>query len=117
MKKELKKITLIIDEIVALLLLHGASDINIQIDKTESYTKIKFVQKDFAFDQDFVDRLRFDLAHQRENEVEGYYWQLVGKDDLSDEVYLVGAMIDESQVKVEENHLTIEIKRIIKDVK
>lgn len=112
MKNEPKKITLIVNELLTLLLHHGATDINIAISKKEDCTCIKFIQKESDFDEDFVEQLRFDLRAQRQNEVEGYYWQLVGKDDLGDELHLVGAMIDESSVELEGNVLTIYIRRI-----
>lgn len=111
MKNESKKITLIINEILTLLLYHGAKDINIQITKNIDTTNINFTQNTCDLNKEFIDQLRFDLEAQRENEVEGYYWQLVGKDDLGGELHLVGAMIDESNVNLKDNVLSINIKR------
>ncbi len=117
MKNEPKKITLIVNEILTLLLHHGAKDINIHIAKEEDIISINFIQNECDYDKDFVDQLRFDLKAQRENEVEGYYWQLVGKDDFGGELHLVGAMIDESGVSLDENVLRIDIKRKCEDFK
>ncbi len=115
MKKELKKISLIVNEILTLLLYHGAKDISIQINKENNQIDLIFIQNDYNFDIEFVETLRNDLKNQRQNEVEGYYWQLVGQDDSSNELQLVGAMIDESKVTLEGSTLTINIKRICDD--
>ena len=115
MKNESKKITLIVNEILTLLLHHGAKDIDIKIKKKDGFTSINFSHNECTFDKDFIDKLRFDLNAQRENEVEGYYWQLIGKDDLGDELHLVGAMIDESYVSIEDDVLQIYLKRICLD--
>jgi len=115
MKNEQKKITLIVNELLTLLLHHGASDINIQITKKDHYISVNFIQKDCDFDTDLVDKLKFELKAQRQNEVEGYYWQLVGKASRGDELHLVGAMIDESTITLEDNVLTIYLKRVCLD--
>ncbi len=112
MKNEPKKTALIVNEILALLLHHGANDIHIQIKEKDNITCIEFNQYACNFDKEFVERLKFDLTAQRQNEVEGYYWRLVGKDDVGEELHLVGAMIDESDVVLEGNRLTIYIKRM-----
>ena len=111
MKNESKKITLIVNEILSFLLYHGGKDIDIHIKKQVDCTGIQFNLNKCEFDDDFVEKLRHDLKNHRQNELEGYYWQLVGKDDLAEELYLVGAMIDESKVTLDGNILSIEIKR------
>ncbi len=111
MKNESKKITLIVNEILSFLLYHGGKEIDIQIKKQIDCTNIIFDLNNCEFEDNFVDKLRHDLKNHRQNELEGYYWQLVGKDDLAEELYLVGAMIDESTVTLNKNKLTIEIKR------
>jgi len=51
------------------------------------------------------------LNTQRQNEVEGYYWQLAGDDNNGDELYLVGAMIDDAKVELIERDLHIRFTR------
>ena len=57
MKKELKKISLIVNEILTLLLYHGAKDISIQINKENNQINLIFIQNDYNFDIEFVETL------------------------------------------------------------
>lgn len=111
MQHELKKVTVIINEIITMLFLKGAEDVDVKIRKKEGRTEISITHFNCEFGNDFLEQLRFDLSAQRQNEVEGYYWQLVGENDSSEELHLVGAMIDEAQVKLEDHNMVIQLVR------
>lgn len=111
MRHETKKLTLVINELLTHLLLNGAKDIDIKIHHDKSCSKVVFTQQPCHFSETFIKKLEHNLNTQRQNEVEGYYWQLIGEDDLCDELHLVGAMIDHATVSVENEVLRIEIIR------
>lgn len=111
MKHEAKKISLIIDELMTVMLLHGAKEINIKIKREENKTEIIFEYLDCDYGDDFLEELQESLNIQRQSEVEGYYWQLCGDDDEGDELFLVGAMIDEAEVERKGKNVLIHIVR------
>ncbi len=111
MQHEIKKITSIVNELVTLLLQNGAEDIDVNIKKIGKKTDISIIQHCCDFSESFIDKMRYNLNTQRQCEVEGYYWQLVGEDEDCDELHLVGAMIDEVEVEMINGDLKIHIIR------
>ncbi len=111
MQHETKKITLIVDELLTLLLQDGSNEIDIKIEKQNQKTEITMIQHHCCHDQRFIERLRFNLNTPRQKEVEGYYWQLAGENDSSDELYLVGTMVDQATVEKRGEDLFIHLVR------
>lgn len=111
MQHETKKITLIVNELLTVLLLDGSSEIDIKIKKQSQRTEITMIQHQCCHDDRFIELLRYNLNTQRQKEVEGYYWQLVGENDSGDELYLVGTMIDQAIVERRGEDLFIHLIR------
>ncbi len=111
MQHETKKITLIIDELLTLLLHKGNGNIEVKIERNKRSTEIMIVQYQCNYEETFIDNLRFDLNTQRQTEIEGYYWQLVGDDDDGEKMSLVGAMVDEAVVEQKNGDMYINITR------
>lgn len=115
MQHEAKKIAQIVDEILTMLLLNGAENLDIKVNTkiTEKgqNTEVIVIQHECDYDQEFIDKLNYNLNAQRQYEIEGYYWQLVGEDDAGDEMHLVGAMIDKAYITRKENALYIRLLR------
>lgn len=111
MQHEVKKVTLIVNELLTLLLLNGAEDVDVKVNRLEDRTEITLFQPKSKYDDEFIHRLRHNLNTQRQYEVEGYYWQLVGETDSSDELHLVGAMVDEAIIENNDGDLSIHITR------
>lgn len=111
MQHEVKKITQIINEITSLLMLDGANDIQVSIKRSEEAVVIDVIQEDCHYEPSFIEEMSHELNVQRQHEVEGYYWQLVGENECDEELCLVGAMIDEAQVSMEGSKLHIHLLR------
>lgn len=111
MKHEVKKVTLVVNELLTYLLLNGGENIDVTINHNVNCSKVTFTQNPCHFSQQFIEALEHNLNTQRQNEVEGYYWNLVGTDDIGDELHLVGAMIDHATVTCVNHVLVIEIVR------
>lgn len=111
MQHESKKIALIVNELVTMLLLNGEGSIEVKVERNKDETEIFITQHQCDYDQKFVDMLRYSLNIPRQTEVEGYYWQLVGDDEDCDELSLVGTMIDEAVVELKGNDLFVNIVR------
>ncbi|BCJ94667.1 hypothetical protein acsn021_22360 [Anaerocolumna cellulosilytica] len=111
MQHEEKKLTLIINELLTLLLLNGAEEIDVNIKRKGDASEITMIHRQCKYDAKFIEKMKYNLNTQRQSEVEGYYWQLVGEDDSSNELHLVGAMIDTAEVDMKQNDLHIFLVR------
>jgi len=111
MQHEEKKVALIINEIITMELLDGAEDIDVNIKRENGLSKVHIIYHNCEYDSQFIEKIAYNLNTQRQNEVEGYYWQLAGDDNNGDELYLVGAMIDDAQVELIDNDLHIRFIR------
>lgn len=111
MQHEVKKITMIINELMTLMLLNGAEDIDVNIKRKGDTSEATLIHRDCQYSEEFIEDIRYNLNSPRQSEVEGYYWQLVGEDESSDELHLVGAMLDEAEVEMQGNDLHIHIVR------
>lgn len=115
MRHEAKKIAQIVSEILTLFLLNGAENIDIKVNTKISTdgrnTEIIIIQYECDYEEEFIQKIEYNLKTQRQYEIEGYYWQLVGEDDSSDELHLVGAMVDKANVSKEGKDLHIQLLR------
>ena len=111
MQHEFKKITLIINELITMMLLNGAEEIDVNIKKVDKISEVTLIHRNCHYPEEFIEKMRYNLNTQRQSEVEGYYWQLVGDDDSGEELHLVGAMIDQAKVEIHEKDLSIFIVR------
>lgn len=111
MQHEVKKITQIVNEIVSLLMLNGSDAIEVKINRSQDQVRIQIFQHDSTFTQEKVDQFQSELNIQRQHEIEGYYWQLVGDNECDEELCLVGAMIDTAKVTLEKGILHIDLIR------
>lgn len=114
MLHEQKKIALIADELMTVFMANGAKDIDVSIKCREEESIIHIYYRNCPFDADQVDDIRHHLKMQRQAEVEGYYWQLIGDNEAYDELYIVGAMLDEAIVEMEGGDLHVKLTRAIK---
>jgi predicted peptidase len=115
MRHEAKKIAQIVSEMLTLFLLNGAENIDIKVNtkvsQNEQNTEIIIIQYECNYEEEFIQKMKYNLSTQRQYEIEGYYWQLVGEDDSGDELHLVGAMVDKANVTKKGNDLHIQLLR------
>ena len=111
MQHEVKKVALIINEIITMELLDGAEDIDVNIKRSDGLSRVHIIYHNCGYTSQFIEKINYNLNTQRQNEVEGYYWQLAGDDNNGDELYLVGAMIDDAQVELINKDLHIRFTR------
>lgn len=114
MQSEIKKITRIIDEITYVLMKNGSKDIDVKIKRSKDLSTIYIVDYDTKYSNEDIDELNEVLNIQRQYEIEGYYWELVGEDNDGDELFLVGSMIDKAEVKKIGENLYIKMDRSLK---
>lgn len=114
MQSEIKKITRIIDEITYLIMKKGSEDMEVRVKRDTDSTTIYIVDYNTKYSEEDIHELNEILNIQRQCEIEGYYWELVGEDNDGDELFLVGSMIDNAEVQKIGNHLYIKMVRSFK---
>jgi hypothetical protein len=111
MKHEVKKISQITNEIISMLLLDGAEDIEVAIKRDQEATYIDLIQRKCHYEPSFIEKLNDELNIPRQHEIEGYYWQLAGENECENELCLVAAMTDTAEVDYSDGELKIHLVR------
>ncbi len=111
MNESIKKLTKIIDELTTVFLRNKASKIDIKLRKNTNEYLLKFSVKGLDYQLFFLDDFIEELDKKREDNAEEYYWQLNGTNENLGELHLIGMMIDDFQVKVEDDMLILKIIR------
>lgn len=114
MRNEIKKITRIIDEMTYVIMKSGSKDMEVKVKREEDFTTIYIFDYNTKYSDEDIYELDKVLNIQRQCEIEGYYWELVGEDNDGDELFLVGSMIDNAEVKKMGEHLYIKMIRSFK---
>ncbi len=99
-----KKVSKIIDELFLYLLKHGYKNINLNVN-TENDIRIDITVQDL--EERIIEKLEERLKDKREVEVEEYGWELMGESDCSNELELIGLLIDSFSYKNEGNSYTL----------
>lgn len=102
MKRNKKKVTTIIDELITFFHSVGSKDMNVQLTESDEGYSISFFSD---FEHEYisrVQRLEKSLHYGRAPEIEESYWGLTGMGDMFDEneLTLVGAMVDVANVQI-----------------
>lgn len=111
MKHEVKKISQIVNELISMLLLDGAEDIEVAIKRDQEATYIDLIQRKCNYEPEIIEKLNDELNIPRQHEIEGYYWQLAGENECEKELCLVAAMTDTAVVKYADGVLEIRLLR------
>ncbi|WP_186429828.1 hypothetical protein [Clostridium sp. BSD9I1] len=111
MKNELKKISKIVQELMDFCLLNGALNLNISLSNTENFFEIIAHSYNVTSSNQEISNLKQILNLKRQREIEEYYWQLAGSDEGTDQLSLIGMMIDEAEVEFSPPNLTIKLIR------
>ncbi|MFV0499298.1 MAG: hypothetical protein ACK5NF_04605 [Bacilli bacterium] len=104
-----KKIGKIIDELTTYLLKKNCNNIDISIKKSEEEVHLIF-NFDFICSK-LIDMLEETLSQERDESMEEYGWELLGENDCSGELNLIGMCIDDLNVEIDGNHARIELIR------
>lgn len=112
MKHERLKVSKMVGELMNYLFYMGATDIN--IDFKETNTRFEIICKSNFEEEDApkkIEKLTKLLKSNKREEMEEYYWALVGDCDVANELSLVGMMVDESEIQYENKDIKITLYR------
>ncbi|MCM1991285.1 hypothetical protein [Oceanirhabdus seepicola] len=99
----LEKVKKLINELVSFSVNLKASEINIKLDEIDNYVKIELTSNVSNLDKSVIDNLKNKLNTSRMVELEELYWALLGENSQSDELFLLGTMIDHCEINYMEN--------------
>lgn len=102
----------IISELTCYLVSIGCSDIHIDFSTKEDETRINFSSLNPNLNDNILNELAIQLNIPRRRDVEEYYWELNGDDDLGFELSLIGMMTDSADIKYIDNILKVNLLRL-----
>ena len=104
-KQEMKIASQIIQELSLFLLFHGYESFDIGFEETEFeeiFTiKIKHIR------DELLEFMKEKINRKREEEIEAYYWELLGDMDSTSELEIMGLLIDHLETKKINDHTEI----------
>lgn len=103
MRDFIKKIGKIIDEISTYFMIKSCNDLKIQITNKDNLYKIEFEASGVTISKLEVEGLEESLSIPKQEDIDEYYWQLNGSDEIEREFDLIGMMIDFHLIEVQQN--------------
>ncbi len=109
--KSAKKSIKLVNELMNFYFSVGIKSVQVKVEHDKRKTEICITGEieDISLKQ--LEDLEMSLNTAREKQVEEYYWELAGENNQSQELSLVGMMIDKAEVNYENNELMIKIAR------
>ena len=103
----------IVTELMSYCYKHGSDSVHIDINK-ENKKIIIFIRAQMCcISKEDLELLQTLLHAPRCHEMEEYYWNLTGDNDIDSELTLVGMMIDEAHIKyIDGEYLEMTLTRI-----
>jgi hypothetical protein len=113
MNNENQKIARIGNVLLDYFLSLSAKDVSLSIHEEGQKIYITIQAQEITISKLELDFLKNYLYMERQEEMEEYYWHLVGNDSESEELSLVGMMVDEATVRQTAGGLIINLVRYI----
>jgi len=108
MRHEKKRVIKIIDEIITFLYSIGATDINLKIKDEKDKVILEF---DSDYKRECREKLDF-FVHilrnsEKHQELEEYYWELVGESDVDTEISIIRMMVDDIKIDIDDDFVNL----------
>ena len=111
MTNEKQKIAKIVNALIEYFLSHQAKGIHLSIQEVDDGTRISLAMDEVHLSEKALEDLKHYLYMERQEEMEEYYWHLLGNDSETEEISLIGMMVDEAEVCANSQTLTVELTR------
>lgn len=113
MTYENQKIARMANALVEYFLSHNAKGLTLSIQESEKQISILLKIDQVSLSDKSMDELKHHLYMERQEEMEEYYWHLLGNDSETEEISLIGMMVDEATVTSAPPSLRIELIRCL----
>lgn len=111
MKHNKKRVSKIVDELIAYFFTMGATHINVNLKEKSDYYKISLKSNYTTKDNEKIEKLKKYLKCDKQEEIEEYYWELAGDCDVDSELILVGMMTDKAEIDISEDMIEVVLYR------
>ncbi len=112
MKDEYAKLTHIAAEMTNYFLRLKSKQIDFSINIYDSTSEVLITAKDIVLTTQQLEKLTTKLSNPRQQEIEGYYWNLAGGDHVEPELRLISAMTDLVEISSkQENGTVVKLRR------
>ena len=110
MSHEYNKAVKMLEEVIAYFVSHRMMELemNISIKSDVSIITVSGLTKT---QPDDLNQLSQSLNNPRQPEVEEYYWRLLGGNNKTEQLHLLGALVDEANIMFDDHRLTITLTR------
>lgn len=99
MNIDFAKLTHITAELTNYFLKMKSRDIALHITTSDDVANIYIASKDIVLSAEQLEKLKTKLSNPRQQEIEGYYWNLAGGDHSGSELRLISAMTDLQEIR------------------
>lgn len=100
-----------VDELISFYFKIGITDIQIDLQYKEGEIEISLKGHCLHPPREELEMLTEVLNAPRQEELEEYYWELVGESDHYQELTLLGSLVDYAEIDYHKNQLTIKVCR------
>ncbi|OON99213.1 MAG: hypothetical protein ATN35_00195 [Epulopiscium sp. Nele67-Bin004] len=114
MKRNIKKVSKIVNELTMFLLEHQSTNIKVGVRNFDDKVVITAVAEDIEKMDIAVTNLKKSLSYPRTREIEEYCWELTGESETESGLAIVGSMVDEATIDYDETQLYVQLTRLIK---
>ena len=108
MKHTKKRVSKIVDELLTYLMSIGASNVNLNIKDEKNRYRISaesnYIQEN---NEQKIKKLIKCIKCPKQEEMEEYYWELAGECDVDTELTLIGMMVDNIEMDIDDDHINI----------
>lgn len=111
MHEEQRKLIGILDELIKIYFGNDIRDIRMELRTNEEETVISLHGECIFLSEEEQTELMEVLNAPRQEEMEEYYWSLVGTSNRSPQLSLLGSLVDKGTVGCDEGNLTITVHR------
>ena len=111
MTHENQKIARIANALLEYFLSNDAKGLTLSISEDTKSAYISLEISDITLSSHESEELIEHLYMERQEEMEEYYWHLLGNDSETEEISLIGMMVDDAQVQVLSPSLSVELTR------
>ena len=106
-----KKLIRVMNELLHYYFDLSMNEISIQLLQGDNHSTVSLSGYPAIYENEELEKLKKTLNRPRQEELEEYYWNLIGSVDSSEQMNLVSMLIDSADVTFEDGKLTITAHR------
>ncbi|MCF1685831.1 ATP-binding protein [Tetragenococcus halophilus] len=111
MRSDINRIKVIVNELMSNAVNSYATDIDVNVSRSEDKITIKVVDNGEGMDKETLEKARKKLNHSYRKDFEEYYGQLAGKQTSHGGLSIVGMQVNEAEIESTEGEGTTVIVR------